>query len=41
MKTNQIDEALRAIAAGSMVVVVDDGNHENEGDIIGRSACDT
>lgn len=34
MSTHSIEEAIRAIAAGSMVVVVDDEDRENEGDII-------
>jgi 3,4-dihydroxy 2-butanone 4-phosphate synthase/GTP cyclohydrolase II len=34
MPLSHIDEALRAIAKGSMVVVVDDENRENEGDLI-------
>ena len=31
---NTVEEALRAIAAGEMVVVVDDDDRENEGDLI-------
>src|SRR5438552_5415538 len=31
---NSIEQALEAIAAGGMVVVVDDEDRENEGDII-------
>ncbi|MCX4146226.1 bifunctional 3,4-dihydroxy-2-butanone-4-phosphate synthase/GTP cyclohydrolase II [Paraburkholderia madseniana] len=34
MKTDSIDTAIGAIAAGRMVVVVDDENRENEGDLI-------
>jgi 3,4-dihydroxy 2-butanone 4-phosphate synthase/GTP cyclohydrolase II len=35
---NTIEEAIRAIAAGEMVVVVDDDDRENEGDLI-MAAC--
>ncbi len=34
MKANRIEDALAALAAGSMVVVVDDEDRENEGDLI-------
>lgn len=34
MKTSTIDEALAAIAAGEFVLVVDDEDRENEGDLI-------
>ena len=34
MKTDSIETALEAIAAGKMIVVVDDENRENEGDLI-------
>lgn len=34
MKKNQIDEALRALAKGELVIVVDDEGRENEGDLI-------
>jgi 3,4-dihydroxy 2-butanone 4-phosphate synthase/GTP cyclohydrolase II len=34
MKTDSIETAIDAIAAGRMVVVVDDENRENEGDLI-------
>jgi 3,4-dihydroxy 2-butanone 4-phosphate synthase/GTP cyclohydrolase II len=34
IKLNQIDEALRDIAAGKIVIVVDDEDRENEGDFI-------
>jgi 3,4-dihydroxy 2-butanone 4-phosphate synthase / GTP cyclohydrolase II len=34
MKSDSIDEALTALAAGRMVVVVDDESRENEGDLI-------
>ncbi|WP_321893446.1 3,4-dihydroxy-2-butanone-4-phosphate synthase [Paraburkholderia tropica] len=34
MATDRIEDALTAIAAGSMVVVVDDEDRENEGDLI-------
>jgi 3,4-dihydroxy 2-butanone 4-phosphate synthase/GTP cyclohydrolase II len=34
MKLNRIEDALAAIAAGSLVVVVDDEHRENEGDLI-------
>lgn len=34
MKTDSIETALKAIAAGKMVVVVDDEDRENEGDLI-------
>ena len=34
MKTDSIETAIGAIAAGRMVVVVDDENRENEGDLI-------
>ena len=31
---NSIDEAIRAIAKGDLIVVVDDEDRENEGDLI-------
>ena len=31
---NTVDEAIQAIAAGEMVIVVDDCDRENEGDLI-------
>ncbi|MDX1432298.1 MAG: 3,4-dihydroxy-2-butanone-4-phosphate synthase [Gammaproteobacteria bacterium] len=31
---NSVDEAVRAIAAGEMIVVVDDADRENEGDLV-------
>src|SRR5437667_422248 len=34
MKANRIEDALAALAAGRMVVVVDDEDRENEGDLI-------
>jgi 3,4-dihydroxy 2-butanone 4-phosphate synthase/GTP cyclohydrolase II len=34
MKLNSIDEAVRAIADGEMVIVVDDDDRENEGDLV-------
>lgn len=34
MRLSRIEDALQAVAAGSMVVVVDDEDRENEGDII-------
>ena len=34
MKADRIEDALAALAQGSMVVVVDDENRENEGDLI-------
>jgi 3,4-dihydroxy 2-butanone 4-phosphate synthase/GTP cyclohydrolase II len=34
MKLDTIDEAIRAIANGEMVIVVDDDDRENEGDLI-------
>jgi len=34
MKTDRIEDALKALAAGRMVVVVDDEDRENEGDLI-------
>lgn len=34
MKTDSIETAIEAIAAGKMIVVVDDENRENEGDLI-------
>ena len=35
---NTVDEAIRAIAAGEMVIVVDDCDRENEGDLIMAAA---
>ena len=34
LKFNKIEEAIKAIKAGRMVVVVDDEDRENEGDLI-------
>ncbi len=34
MRTQSIDAALKALVAGHMVIVVDDENRENEGDLI-------
>jgi 3,4-dihydroxy 2-butanone 4-phosphate synthase/GTP cyclohydrolase II len=34
MKLDTVDEAIRAIARGEMVVVIDDDDRENEGDLI-------
>ena len=34
MKLDSIDDAIRAIAAGEMIIVVDDDDRENEGDLI-------
>jgi len=34
MKLDTIDEAIRAIANGEMIIVVDDDDRENEGDLI-------
>ncbi|MEJ1967481.1 MAG: 3,4-dihydroxy-2-butanone-4-phosphate synthase [Rhizomicrobium sp.] len=34
MKLDKVDDAIRAIARGEMVVVVDDDDRENEGDLI-------
>jgi len=34
MKADRIEDALAALAQGSMVVVVDDEDRENEGDLI-------
>lgn len=41
MCTDPIEAALAAIAAGSLVVVVDDEDRENEGDLIMASQCAT
>ncbi|MFD1558241.1 bifunctional 3,4-dihydroxy-2-butanone-4-phosphate synthase/GTP cyclohydrolase II [Paraburkholderia silviterrae] len=43
MKTDSIETAIEAIAAGRMVVVVDDEDRENEGDLImaAQAATDT
>ena len=38
MKLDSVEEAIRAIALGEMVVVVDDDDRENEGDLIGAAA---
>ena len=38
MKFDTIDAAVRAVAAGEMVIVVDDDDRENEGDLI-MAAC--
>jgi 3,4-dihydroxy 2-butanone 4-phosphate synthase/GTP cyclohydrolase II len=38
MKLDTIDEAIRAIANGEMVIVVDDDDRENEGDLIMAAA---
>jgi 3,4-dihydroxy 2-butanone 4-phosphate synthase/GTP cyclohydrolase II len=37
-KLDTVEEAIKAIAAGEMVVVVDDDDRENEGDLIGAAA---
>ncbi len=34
MSLNSVQEAIAAIAAGELVVVVDDDDRENEGDLI-------
>ncbi|MDK4730817.1 3,4-dihydroxy-2-butanone-4-phosphate synthase [Rhizobium phaseoli] len=34
MSFSSIDEAIEAIEAGEMVIVVDDENRENEGDLV-------
>ncbi|NGM89046.1 3,4-dihydroxy-2-butanone-4-phosphate synthase [Parapusillimonas sp. SGNA-6] len=41
MDTSSIDEAIAAIATGSMIVVVDAHDRENEGDIIMAAQCAT
>src|SRR5512139_2360111 len=37
-KLDLVEDAIKAIAAGEMVVVVDDDDRENEGDLIGAAA---
>jgi 3,4-dihydroxy 2-butanone 4-phosphate synthase/GTP cyclohydrolase II len=37
-KLDSVEEAIKAIAIGEMVVVVDDDDRENEGDLIGAAA---
>jgi 3,4-dihydroxy 2-butanone 4-phosphate synthase/GTP cyclohydrolase II len=37
-KLDTVEEAVKAIASGEMVVVVDDDDRENEGDLIGAAA---
>ena len=37
-KLDTVEDALKAVAAGEMVVVVDDDDRENEGDLIGAAA---
>jgi 3,4-dihydroxy 2-butanone 4-phosphate synthase/GTP cyclohydrolase II len=37
-KLDTVEEAIKAVAAGEMVVVVDDDDRENEGDLIGAAA---
>src|SRR6476619_6500997 len=37
-KLDTVEDAVKAIAAGEMVVVVDDDDRENEGDLIGAAA---
>ena len=37
-KLDTVEEAIKAIASGEMVVVVDDDDRENEGDLIGAAA---
>jgi 3,4-dihydroxy 2-butanone 4-phosphate synthase/GTP cyclohydrolase II len=37
IRLDSIEEAIADITAGKMVVVVDDENRENEGDVIGAS----
>ncbi len=41
IRLDSIEEAIADIAAGKMVVVVDDENRENEGDVIAASDCIT
>lgn len=41
IRLDSIEEAIADITAGKMVVVVDDENRENEGDVIGASDCIT
>jgi len=41
VQTNRIEEALVALAAGSLVIVVDDEDRENEGDLIGAAELAT
>jgi len=41
VQTNRIEEALAALAAGSLVIVVDDEDRENEGDLIGAAELAT
>lgn len=38
MKLDKVDDAIRAIARGEMVVVVDDDDRENEGDLIAAAS---
>ena len=38
MKLDTVEEAIKAIAAGEMVVVVDDDDRENEGDLIAAAS---
>ena len=38
LKLDSVEEAIKAIANGEMVVVVDDDDRENEGDLIGAAA---
>ena len=37
-KLDTVEDAIKAVAAGEMVVVVDDDDRENEGDLIGAAA---
>lgn len=41
MKLDPVDQAVEAIRAGEMVVVVDDADRENEGDLIMAASCAT
>lgn len=41
MKTNTIKEALEAIKQGKMIVVADDEDRENEGDLIASASLAT
>lgn len=38
-KFNTVDEAIEAIKAGKMVLVTDDEDRENEGDLIMAASC--
>ena len=41
MQTNRIEEALVALVAGSLIIVVDNEDRENEGDLIGAAELAT